>query len=310
MAWRKTNAEEIKVSRERSLDMVSADKKVQLLYISQIKKIMKLENFEVPENILNSFGIKEKPALLSGGQGDNYKAGDIVLKRVENASEYEWIAETLNSITQTGFRVPRYLKSINGNWVENGWIAYKFVEGEHEKNNWEKKFKLCEKFHDALKNLPCPDFISKRNNPWAIADRVVWGKQTITHHQLLQEQLSKLQRLLKPINLPNQIIHGDFTGNILFHAGLPPAIIDFTPYYRPKHFAKAIMFVDAITWEGAAESIFELVKDLPEIKQLVIRAEMRRLIEIEECAKYFQKGSLEEIEAHKPLIEFICNNFQ
>ena len=271
---------------------------------------MKLKIFEVPENILDSFGIKEKPALLPGGQGDNYKAGNIVLKRVENISEYEWIAETLNDIKQIGFRVPHYLKSTDGNWVENRWIAYEFVEGEHEKNNWEEKFELCEKFHDALKDLPCPDFISKRNNPWAIADRATWDEQTIAHHPILQEQLSRLQKLLKPIDLPSQIIHGDFTGNILFHGSLPPAIIDFTPYFRPKDFAKAIILVDAIVWEGADKSIFELVKDLPEIKQLVIRAEMRRLIEIEECANYFQKGSLEEIEAHKPLIEFICNNFQ
>ncbi len=271
---------------------------------------MKVKVLNVPKNILDSFNMKEKPILLPGGQGDNYKAGNIVLKRVENVSEYEWIAVTLKGIKQAGFRVPCYLKSIKEHWVENGWMAYEFIEGEHRKNNWDEKFKLCEKFHGSLKNLPCPEFISKRTNPWAIADRVTWGEQTITHYPLLQEQLNKLQKLLKPIDLPNQIIHGDFTGNILFHDVLPPAIIDFTPYYRPKDFAKAIMMVDAIVWEGADESIFELIEDLPEIKQLIIRAEIRRLIEIEECVKYFQKGSLEEINAHKSLIEFICNDFQ
>ena len=32
-------------------------------------------------------------------------------------------------------------------------------------------------------------------------------------------------------------MHGDLTGNVLFHPTLPPAIIDFAPYWRPTEYA-------------------------------------------------------------------------
>ena len=265
---------------------------------------------KIPQNVLDSFEVKEQPTQLSGGQGTNYKTGNIVLKPIENIVEYEWIAESMNSIKQDGFRVPHYIKSINGNWSEDGWIAYEFIEGEHIKNNWKEKFEVCELFHKALEGFDCPEFIKEANDPWAIADRVVWEEQTVEHHPKLQEQLDKLKRLLKSIDLPNQLIHGDITGNILFHNNLSPAIIDFSPYYRPKDFDKAIIVVDALVWEGADKTILEFVKDISEINQLIIRAEMRRLIEIEECMKYFKKGDLNDIEKHIATVDLICNLYK
>jgi hypothetical protein len=40
---------------------------------------------------------------------------------------------------------------------------------------------------------------------------------------------------------------------VLFHDGLPPAIIDFTPYWRPVGYASAIVVADALVWEGATK---------------------------------------------------------
>jgi hypothetical protein len=50
------------------------------------------------------------------------------------------------------------------------------------------------------------------------------------------------------------LIHGDLTGNVLFHDELPPAIIDFTPYWRPLEFQSAVVVADALVWEGAPPS--------------------------------------------------------
>ena len=36
-----------------------------------------------------------------------------------------------------------------------------------------------------------------------------------------------------PIVTTSQLIHGDLTENILFAEGLSPAVIDFSPYWRP-----------------------------------------------------------------------------
>ena len=61
----------------------------------------------------------------------------------------------------------------------------------------------------------------------------------------------KAARRPSPVTAPSQLIHGDLSGNVLFHAELPPAIIDFAACWRPVAFASAIVVADALVWEGA-----------------------------------------------------------
>ena len=261
----------------------------------------------VPAEVLRAFGVSANPVLLEGGQGDAYRAGDKVLKRIEDPVEAAWSAETLNGVGAVGFRVPRSFRTQTGEWVKDGWTATTFVSGRHEKGRWEEKLLACDAFHEALKDVERPAFLATRNNPWSIADRVVWGEQEVVHTERLEEQLRLLREKLVPLELPSQVVHGDFTGNVLFDDELEPAVIDFSPYWRPSDFAKAIVVVDALVWEGADESVLELVQEVPQMNQLLLRAEMRRLIEIEECIKRFGKGTLDDIDAHKATVELLCN---
>lgn len=50
---------------------------------------------------------------------------------------------------------------------------------------------------------------------------------------------------------PSQLVHGDLTGNVLFSPGKPPAVIDISPYWRTRSYARAIVLIDALTWEEA-----------------------------------------------------------
>jgi len=40
-------------------------------------------------------------------------------------------------------------------------------------------------------------------------------------------------------------------GNVLFADASPPAVIDFSPYWRPAGLALAVAAVDALMWGGA-----------------------------------------------------------
>jgi hypothetical protein len=42
---------------------------------------------------------------------------------------------------------------------------------------------------------------------------------------------------------------------VLFHAHLPPALIDFSPYWRPPGFASVVVIADALVWESADSRI-------------------------------------------------------
>jgi hypothetical protein len=94
----------------------------------------------------------------------------------------------------------------------------------------------------------------------------------------LAAQLRSLLAALRPVRLPAQLIHGDLGGNVLFAAGEPPAVIDFSPYWRPPGLALAVAAVDALTWSGADPAILGELAGEPELDQLLARAHVGRLV--------------------------------
>ena len=73
-------------------------------------------------------------------------------------------------------------------------------------------------------------------------------------------------------------MHGDLTGNVLFADGLPPAVIDFAPYWRPPAFATAVVVGDALLWEGADETLLAAVEHVDAFPQFLLRALIYRAV--------------------------------
>src|SRR5258708_24837722 len=90
--------------------------------------------------------------------------------------------------------------------------------------------------------------------------------------------LPRLTAALRPVPAPSQLIHGDLSGNVLFHDQLPPAIIDFSPYWRPAAYASAIVVADALVWEGADARILDAVSHIDDFGQYLIRALIFRAV--------------------------------
>jgi hypothetical protein len=65
---------------------------------------------------------------------------------------------------------------------------------------------------------------------------------------------------------------------VLFAEGEPPAVIDFSPYWRPAGLALAVAAVDALLWSGAAPAILDELAAQPELDQLLARALVYRLV--------------------------------
>lgn len=259
-------------------------------------------------DVLNAFGVREIPHLLPGGAGTTYQAGNIILKPVANSAEADCLAYLFSSIEEVGFRVARPIQSVHGTWSVNGWTASHFVLGREVKGRWNEKVAVSRAFHQALSAYTQPLHIATAQHPWAIADRFAWGEQEVTYHQRLAPALDELVRLLQPVALPNQLIHGDMTGNILFHSGLSPAVIDMAPYWRPAEFATAIIVVDCIVWEGADATLVESVVNIEQMYQLLLRAAIRRIMELDGIHKQFGADCLEQIEAYTCLINLLTTH--
>ena len=228
-----------------------------------------------PTEVLRAFGATEKPVPIAGGQGQNHRSGDVILKPAKDDEETNWTAEFYLAVDCDGFRLPKPIRSSGGGFVYAGWQAWKYIEGQNKRGHWSEKIQICTRFHQAIADFSRPIYFDRRDqNPWVIADKVAWGEMEIEHHPQVAPSVEQLRRCLCAVNEKSQLIHGDFGGNVLFSDESDPAVIDFSPYWRPVEFAIGVVIADAIVWEGADESLIEAGQEFSDFNQHLARAEL------------------------------------
>jgi uncharacterized protein (TIGR02569 family) len=243
----------------------------------------------VPDGVLASFGVAGiVPVRLPGGQGTAWRAGQVVLKPADSVRAGRWFADVYDSLAGPGFRVPRPVRAISGDWVAQGWTAYRWVDGAAAdwsgiSPRWPELIAVSRALHAALAGVPVPSWRRAVENPWTIGDEVAWderdpGPLLGPAAGQLAGQVRLLLAALRPVHLPDQLLHADLTGNVLFADGLPPAIIDFSPLERPAGLPLAVVAVDALMWQGARPEVLDQLASEPELDQLLGHALVYRLI--------------------------------
>ena len=231
-----------------------------------------------PSGVIAAFGGEGEPHLLPGGQNTTWRAGTRVFKPIDLVpEELEWQAGVLAAIEPERVRVALPVRTAEGAVVVDGWTAREWMDGRHQDGRWLEIIAAGERFHTALAASPMPELIRRRNDPWAIGDRVAWGEQDPEPY-LGAAHIPELIGSLEPVPASSQLIHGDLTGNVLFADGLPPAVIDFSPYWRQTAYASAIVVADALIWLDAGEDLLRAVQPIRDIRQYIVRALIYRII--------------------------------
>lgn len=232
-----------------------------------------------PPAVLAAFGAAgSRPVPLGGGQGMSWLADDVVFKPVDvGLEELAWQAQIFSQIPSAGFRLARPRRAADGSLCVGGWCATEYVTGTHQARRWPEIIAVGERFHAALYAIPRPSFLDKRSSPWAISDRVAWGEIPASKFPHVRH-LPQLISALRPVAAPSQLIHGDLAGNVLFDSPQPPAIIDFSPYWRPTAYASAIVIADALVWEGADRQVLAAVTHIGDFGQYLVRALIFRAV--------------------------------
>ena len=242
-----------------------------------------------PTEVLAAFGLADVvPVRLAGGQGTAWRAGDVVLKPADSAPADRWDADVFAALTGPGFRVPRPVRAATGDWVAQGWKAWRWLAGAAAdwsgvSPRWPELIAVSRALHAALAGLAVPRWRVTQEIPWTIGDQVAWGERDPgpllgPPAGQLAEQVRRLLAALRPIDLPDQLIHADLTGNVLFADGMPPAVIDFSPLHRPAGLPLAVVAVDALMWQRARPEALDQLVGQPELDQLLVRAMIYRLI--------------------------------
>ncbi len=279
--------------------------------------------------VLASFGASADPVSLPGGEGTAWRAGEVVLKPAGDPRVARWTADLYRDLDSLGpegpldpsaarrdpgFRVPRPLRTVAGDgaagdWVAQdalagAWVAWQWLPGEPASwagfsPLWPRLIAASRAFHAALAGRPAPPWLGRDGSQWTTGDQVAWGEQDpgsvlAAAPAPLAGQLRSLLAALRPVRLPAQLIHGDLGGNVLFAAGEPPAVIDFSPYWRPAGLALAVAAVDALTGSGADPAILDELAGEPELDQLLAHAHVCRLV-TEVVFRRGDPGSLETV---------------
>jgi uncharacterized protein (TIGR02569 family) len=228
--------------------------------------------------VLAAFGVGGRLQRLSGGQGTAWRAGEVVLKPLDMPiEELAWQAELLRGVACDGFRVAPPLRSRDGELVVEGWTASPLLAGAHAPR-WRDILAVGERFYRALAAVERPSAIlDARTDGWARADRIAWGEAPAADFARVPE-VAHLLAARRPVGAPAQLIHGDLSGNVLFADGLPPAVIDLSPYWRPVGYAAAIVAVDAVLWYDAGAELLSTVARVQDGPQLLVRALLYRLL--------------------------------
>jgi uncharacterized protein (TIGR02569 family) len=243
----------------------------------------------VPEEVLAAFGVAGVvPVRLAGGQGTAWRAGPIVLKPADLERADRWNADLFDALTGPGFRVPRPVRAATGDWIAHGWTAWQLVSGvaadwSGVSPRWPELIAASRSLHAALAPVPVPRWRVTQDIPWTVGDQVAWGERDPEPilgpvAGSIAGQVRRLLAALRPVDLPDQLVHADLGGNVLFADGEPPAFIDFSPLCRPAALPLAVVAVDALQWSGARPEALDYLADEPEFDQLLARALIYRLV--------------------------------
>jgi uncharacterized protein (TIGR02569 family) len=229
-----------------------------------------------PDHVRAAFGAKDAvPEPVDGGRV--WRCDDVGLRPASSPAEASWVAQALGELHVPDLRIGRPLRSSDGRWVVGGWVAFRFVEGRPEPR-YDEVVAASLRLHKATADLDRPRFLFARTGVFAVADRAAWGEEQAALSPSLGGRLfDVLAGSRRPTRLASQVVHGDLFGNVLFAGDAPPAIIDFTAFYRPAEWAAAVVVVDALAWGGADEGILHRWSHLPEWPQVLLHALLFRL---------------------------------
>lgn len=234
-----------------------------------------------PDHVMTAFNaVGDELERLPGGRGRSWRAGNTVVKPVDEPVLASWLATVLEQRPVTGVRIARPVRSTDGRWVVSGWTAHRFVAGSPAPR-FDEIRQTGRSLHRALIDVPEPRFLRERTDLASWSDRLAWGEVLDTEERLGHGHGASVYRELaaqrRPVNAPAQVVNGDLYGTVLFAGDADPAVFAVAPFWRPAGWATAVLAIDAVTRGGAPIEVVGEWAEGPDWPQLVRRAALYRL---------------------------------
>lgn len=219
------------------------------------------------ERVLDLFAI---PGDLDPiGTGNSVRAGDLVLSSGRDAGVAQWLNPILARLAvrmderpgrrARDLRLAVPVPARDGSWVVEGWGASRWEPGTESCTDLEVQIAAGRVLHAEFASAvpQRPEGLDAREDRWARAER--WAFSTFEHaaaEPSVRELLAELAGSLGEDSIgPNQLVHGDLSGNLLMDAAGAAVVIDVSPYWRPVLWAEALLTLDAVLQQSAQPDV-------------------------------------------------------
>jgi uncharacterized protein (TIGR02569 family) len=227
--------------------------------------------------VLRAFGTTDPPTQVDASESQCFVANGVIFKLTADVEEAEWMADLCAALVVRGTPVSRPRQATTGEWVIDGWQAFERERGLHSRN-WSAILNATQALHAALRHVPEPRFLRRRQHRWAVADRIAWGDiEPAGLAPIVMDPLENLLAELPANTARSQLVHGDVAGNALGRSRRLPTLIDFSPYWRPPAYAEALIAVDAIRRFGASRDVLPVFKNVADFEEHFVRGVVFRL---------------------------------
>jgi hypothetical protein len=232
-----------------------------------------------PPEVLRAFAVEGDPVPLAGGQGTSWRAGDAVLKPVDDPLGGEELAALVAGLGGDGFRLARPIAASGGRFVVSGWSASRWLEGGHAGDRWDEVVALSVRLARMLDGLPRPEFLDRLDDPgpgpgmWRSARRR--SLRTATGPTSPRSSRISGRRPQRRTSSSTTIWRATCSST----TPRPPAVIDFTPGWRPAGYQTAVVVADAFLWHDAGPALADRAAALvDDFAALFPRAILFRLV--------------------------------
>lgn len=219
---------------------------------------------EPSQRVLHAFGLDGGDMRrLPGGEEVSVFGGGIALKRVQSPEVSRWSQALLSDAQPSdGFRLPNPIRTDDGKWNVDGWIATEYIDGLTSlRDDPAQIVQVGERLSDVLTEAQRGDSLPviQRRDRWAQADRFVWEEALVELTAEAADLAARLRTRMSNHRYTPAVVHGDLSGNVFVDPSGVPVVLDFTPYIRPKTYASAIVVADNLLWYNGAPTLARLI---------------------------------------------------
>jgi hypothetical protein len=230
---------------------------------------------------VRAFGVRAEELRRMPTGAHTWTDGHLFLKPVGCIPEHAWVCDVYANWTATHVRVPEPVMPHGPGetgWSSDGWGAQQLIQGrDTEPGELSRIKEASDAFHEVVRDLPRPDFMDDRDDPFAFGDRLAWDGIEPEGDDETLALIERLREHLAPVSEQPQVIHGDILPNVMLLDEDVPAVIDWPPYFRPAAMANAIAATDAVTFRAAPLSLLDDWSSGEDWNQLLVRALLYRL---------------------------------